>query len=247
MEAALTEVYIMAYERDSAKQQKEGERELELNKAPDRELNFAMFGTESPSITTTGDPFENYTTIIARVRRDVMDIKPTQPTRRLLAGQDTRILPARYRTAPALLRKRILIPLHATTINSEKPARKGYKKAIHMIKPYNVRPHSRRKRWLEWHTKQKSSRESKHLEEPRSLYSKTHVLRKRTVAKDVKVRLHNVTYDNNTDLTELVYTVFDGEEPILASEAVHNMSTVDDMEMAVVLDQVVVVKAEGGY
>lgn len=69
--------------------------------------------------------------------------------------------------------------------------------------------------------------------------------RKRTTAENVKVRLHNVTYDNVTDTTELIYTVFDDEEPILAREAVANMSNVDDMEMAIMLDQVVVVKAEG--
>ncbi|XP_068244641.1 mucin-22-like [Palaemon carinicauda] len=67
---------------------------------------------------------------------------------------------------------------------------------------------------------------------------------KRAVPVDIGVRLHNVTYDNVTDVTELVYTVFDGEWPILASEAVGNMSTVDDMEMAVLLDQVVLIKAE---
>lgn len=54
-----------------------------------------------------------------------------------------------------------------------------------------------------------------------------------------------MTYDNVTDTTELIYTVFDDEEPILAREAVANMSNVDDMEMAIMLDQVVVVKAEG--
>ncbi|XP_064116288.1 mucin-2-like [Macrobrachium nipponense] len=67
---------------------------------------------------------------------------------------------------------------------------------------------------------------------------------RRAVPDDISVRLHNVTYDNITDVTELVYTVFEGEWPILASEAVGNMSTIDDMEMAVLLDQVVVIKAE---
>ncbi|XP_071538093.1 uncharacterized protein [Panulirus ornatus] len=246
VEAALTEIYMTAYERNLARQRDVDAREMELHKAPDRELTITLVGTESPS-STTRDPFENYTTIIARVRRDVMDPLniPTQPTRRLLTGYDTPTLPARYKTAPALLRKKVLIPLHLMIAGSEKPAKRENKKALLKMKPwYIARSLNRRKRWVEWHAQHKSTHESKLLDEPRPLHSQGHVLRKRTVAKDVKVRLHNVTYDNNTDLTELVYTVFDVEEPILAREAVQNMSTVNDMEMAVVLDQVVVVKAE---
>ncbi|XP_076041024.1 uncharacterized protein LOC143025366 isoform X2 [Oratosquilla oratoria] len=76
-----------------------------------------------------------------------------------------------------------------------------------------------------------------------------------TIDNNVNVRLLNITYKNGTrsedegafddeGLTELVYTVFDGDDPVLARHAVGNMSSLSDMEMAVYLDRVVTVKAE---
>ncbi|XP_045625838.2 mucin-22 isoform X2 [Procambarus clarkii] len=239
MENKLTDVYKIAYERDVARQLGAGEVSM-----------VALASTEPPGTTTT-DPFENYTTIIARVKREVasMNAEPTMPTIRFLAKQDrhnthqdVHIASRKFKIASGLTGMRIFPHILTAMTRNEKVPIKENPNIFNTIRPsYNVLVNSRRKRELIREMKQDPVRQWR---PPPSLYPSAKVRKRSATGGSVKVRLHNITYDNTTDLTELVYTVFDGEEPILAKDAVTNMSKVDDMEMAVILDQVVKIKAE---
>ncbi|KAK3865785.1 hypothetical protein Pcinc_028632 [Petrolisthes cinctipes] len=72
-EKALTELYRLAYERSNAKAMGELKQDTD---------GSTLVTTQGPVLTTTDytDSFENYTTIIARVRRDVATEGPTRPT-----------------------------------------------------------------------------------------------------------------------------------------------------------------------
>ncbi|XP_069993092.1 mucin-22 isoform X2 [Penaeus vannamei] len=232
MEALLTDAYREAYRRSANKLNRE---KLKMNAEASNETSKDTAMREPAIDPTTSNPYENYTTITARVRRQVPDITTPLPPlrRRRRRERDIRAGERIYDMSPGLMRRKVI----AVLSDDEKASqhRPGSKPTRNL--PSNAKFSTR------------PLRKNLHMS---SLLKKTSLerletglnRRKRTTAENVKVRLHNVTYDNVTDTTELIYTVFDDEEPILAREAVANMSNVDDMEMAIMLDQVVVVKAE---
>ncbi|XP_047487692.1 serine-rich adhesin for platelets-like isoform X2 [Penaeus chinensis] len=230
IEALLTDAYREAYRRSANKINRE------KMKMKTRASNQTSKDTKEPAIDpTTSNPYENYTTITARVRRHVPDITtPLPPMRRhRRRKRDIRAGERIYDMSSGLMRRKAM----AVISNDEKaPNNRPGSKLTHNLPP-NAKSSTRslRRNLHLWSIRIKPSPERLEIGLNR---------RKRTTAENVKVRLHNVTYDNVTDTTELIYTVFDDEEPILAREAVANMSNVDDMEMAIMLDQVVVVKAE---
>lgn len=202
-----------------------------------RASNQTSKDTKEPAIDpTTSNPYENYTTITARVRRHAPEITTPLPPlrRRRRRKRDIHAGKRIYDMSPGLMRRKAMAVL---SDDEKAPNNRQGSKPTHNLPPdakSSTRP--LRKNLHLWSIRKKTSLERLEMGLNR---------RKRTTAENVKVRLHNVTYDNVTDTTELIYTVFDDEEPILAREAVANMSNVDDMEMAIMLDQVVVVKAEG--
>ncbi|XP_066968882.1 mucin-22-like isoform X2 [Macrobrachium rosenbergii] len=220
---------------------------------------------------TTVNPYENYTTIVGRRRREVVqDIRRSTIPWQIHLSQNAIIpSPPIYKMSTGLKKDEEIVSLKNREIKqldftdqvvkskSDLPA---FLNSMRIKRSESVGKVARKSKSLDHAAVTNPFLSSRTLKATLS-YSPSvpvtfvgyptqrtfftwHSRMRRAVPDDISVRLHNVTYDNVTDVTELVYTVFEGEWPILASEAVGNMSTVDDMEMAVLLDQVVVIKAE---